>query len=102
MNAFITLKDQRENFRNNTKCRLINPTKSEVRPVTKKYLSSIISEVKEKTLVNQWRNTSTIIDWFKNLGNENKLKFIKFNIAEFYPSISEELLDKAINYAINY
>ena len=32
------------------------------------------------------------------LGN-NKLKFIKFNIAEFYPSASEEPLDKAINYA---
>ena len=61
--------------------------------------SNIISEVKEKTCLNQWRNTSTVIDWFKNLGNTNKRKFIKFDIAEFYPSISEELLDKAIDYA---
>ena len=39
--------------------------------------------------VNQWRNTSIIINWFKNLGNENKQKFIKFDIVEFYPSILE-------------
>ena len=34
-----------------------------------------------------------------DLGNKNKIKFINFDIAELYPSISEELLDKAINYA---
>ena len=28
--AFITLKDHKENFQNNTKCRLINPAKSEI------------------------------------------------------------------------
>ena len=86
-NAFVTLKDRKENFRNNTKCRLINPSQSEVGLISKEYLSNIISEVKEKTGVNQWRNTSSVIDWFKNLGNKNKCKFIKFDIAEFYPSI---------------
>ena len=28
-----------------------------------------------------------------------KARFIKFDIVEFYPSISEQLLDKSINYA---
>ena len=28
--AFITLKDHKENFANNPKCRLINPAKSEI------------------------------------------------------------------------
>ena len=92
---FITLKDHKENSRNNAKCRLINPLKSEVGPIMKKYLSNIISEVKEKAGVNQWRKTFTVIDWFKNVGNKNKRKFIKFYIAELYPSISEELLDNA-------
>ena len=102
-NAFITLKDHKENFRNSTKCRLVNPSKSEVGLISKKYLSNIMSEVKEKTGVNQWRNTSTVIvDWFKSLVNRSKLKFIKFDIAQFYPSISEEVLDKAINYAKRY
>lgn len=54
MNAFITLKDQRENFRNNTKCRLINSSKSEISLISKKYLGKIISEVKEKAGANQW------------------------------------------------
>ena len=31
--------------------------------------------------------------------NKNKARFIKFDIVEVYPSISENLLEKAINYA---
>ena len=87
--AYITLKDHKENFRNNTKCRLINPSKSEVGRVSKKYLNDIIADVSRKTEVNQWRNTATVINWFKNLSDKHKRKFIKFDIAEFYPSISE-------------
>ena len=91
--AYITLKDHKENFR------LISPSKSEVGLVSKCYLSNIIIYVSKKTKVNQWRNTSTVIDWFKNLADKRKRKFIKFNIAEFYPSILEDLLNKSINYA---
>ena len=51
--AYITIKDLKENFRNNTKCRLINPSKSEVGRVSKKYLNDIIADVSRKTEVNQ-------------------------------------------------
>ena len=81
--AFITLKDHKANFKNNTKCRLINPSKSEVGLVSKHYLSSIISTVAVKSGVNQWRNTSTVIKWFENLQNKQKRRFIKFDIADF-------------------
>ena len=74
--AFITLKDHKTNFINNTKCRL-NPSKSEVGLVSKCYLSSIISTVAEKSGVNQWRNTSTVIKRFENLQNKQKRRFIK-------------------------
>ena len=100
--AYITLKDHKENFRNSTKCRLINPSKSEVGLVSKSYLSNIIASISKKTKVNQWRNTSTVIDWFKNLADKQKRKFIKFDIAEFYPSISEDLLNKSIDYAKSF
>ena len=50
--ANITLKDHKENFRNNIKCRLINPSKSEVGLVSKCYLSNIIADVSKKTKVN--------------------------------------------------
>ena len=46
--ANITLKDHKENFRNNIKCRLINPSKSEVGLVSKCYLSNIIANVSKK------------------------------------------------------
>ena len=84
--AYIILKDHRENFRNNVKCRLINPSKSEVGHVSKKYLNDIIADVSCKTEVNQWCNTATVINWFKNLSDKYKRKFIKFDIAAFYPS----------------
>ena len=51
--AYITLKDQKENFTNNTNCRLINSSKSEVGCVIKKYLNDIIADVSRKTEVNQ-------------------------------------------------
>ena len=41
--AFITLKDHKDNIKNNPKCRLINPSKSEVGRISKAYLNNIIS-----------------------------------------------------------
>ena len=81
---------------------MINSSKSEVGLVSKCYLSNIIADVSKKTKANQSRNTSTVIDWFKNLADKQKRKFIKFDIAEFYPSISEDLLKKSINYAKSF
>ena len=37
-----------------------------------------------------------IIDWFKNIADKQKRKFIKFDTAKFYPSISEDLLNRLI------
>ena len=96
--AFITLKDHKENFKSNTKCRLINPSKSEVGLVSKTYLNDIKAKVSKNSGVNQWRSTSTIIEWFKALPNKHSRKFINFDIAEFYQSVSEKLLDKSIEY----
>lgn len=94
--AYITIKDHKPNFPQNVKCRLINPTKTGMGIVSKKYVETIIEIVQKATQVNQWRNTSTVIEWFKKTPTDAKSKFMKFDIVEFYPSISEELLDKAI------
>ena len=63
-----------------------------------KYLENIISKLNSKLQYNQWRNTSTIIEWFKAIKNKAKCRFIKFDIADFYPSISIELLDRSISF----
>ena len=44
----------------------------------------------------------TVINWFKNVLHKHKRKFIKFDIAEFYPSISETFLNKFIAYAKSF
>ena len=36
---------------------------------------------------------------FKNLESKNKLKLLKFDIVNFYTSISKQLLTKAIEFA---
>ena len=100
--AFIILKNHRANFKNNTKCSLINPSKSEVGLVSKHYLNSIISMFPEKTGVNQWRNISIVIKWFENLQNNQKRRFIKFGIADFYPSITKHLLEISIESAKSF
>lgn len=97
--AFITLKDHKENFANSPKCRLINPAKGEIGLISKKILEEINSKVRSATVLNQWRNTSDVLTWFTNIPNKKKSKFIKFDIVEFYPSISETLLSDALTFA---
>ena len=55
------------------------------------YLAQIIRDVNNITKFNQWRNISTVIKWFQNITKKNDCRFIKFDISELYPSISEEL-----------
>jgi hypothetical protein len=59
--AFISLKDHKENFENNPKCRLINPTKSESGKLSKVILGKINSNLRQKLNSNQWRNTQQVI-----------------------------------------
>ena len=97
--AYITVKDHKDDYQNNTKCRLINPTKPELGKISKMKLAKIVVDVKKKTKVNQWRNTDSVLTWFKGLNNKSKLNFISFDIVSFYPSISENLLRRAMEWA---
>ena len=47
-------------------------------------------------------NSMSVIDWFKRIKDKHKHLFISFDICEFYPSITEDLLDKAISWARQY
>ena len=51
--SFITLKDHKDNFQNNPTCRLINPTKSELRKIGKQVLDKINKAIIDKTNVLQ-------------------------------------------------
>ena len=83
----------------NRECRLINPVKSEIGKISKYFLQQLNSKVRNLSSVNQWQETSTVINWFRNIKNKKKCIFMQFDIEEIYSSISKELLLKAITYA---
>ena len=55
--AFISLKDHKENFENHPKCRLINPAKSDLGKISKLILDKINRQLRTSLGVNQWQNT---------------------------------------------
>ena len=100
--AFITLKDHKENFANNPTCRLINPSKTELDRISKRILEVINSKLVRATKVNQWKNTSSVLQWYKRLPNKRDSTFICFDVVEFYPSITEALLNRARDFACEH
>ena len=97
--AYVTIKDHKPNFKTDPKCRLINPAKSQIGKISKQILQRICKEVRKETGINQWQSTEEVLEWFRKIPNKGRKDFLQFDIVEFYPSISEELLDKALDFA---
>ena len=100
--CFITIKDHKEDFRTNPKYRLINPAKPELGRISKKILERINAKLRQTTKINQWQSTKAAIEWFKSIPQKQECTFIIFDIAEFYPSITKQLLLDSINHAKLY
>ena len=100
--AFITLKGHKENFKNKPTCRLINPCKPELGKVSKQIVEKIVHNIRTKTSTNQWKNTNDVINWFNAIKDKSNYTLICFDICNFYPSITNTLLQKALNYASKY
>ena len=97
--AFITIKGHKTNFPNNLKCRLINPAKSNLGRVSSQLINQINQTIREKTGLIQWRNTIAVISRFNNFPFTERSRFFTFNIVDFYPSITEKLLEDSITFA---
>ena len=95
--AFVTLKDHKDDFNINPKCHLINPAKSKLGKVSKTIIENINNKVKANAF-NQWKKTDDVIRWFSNIRDKANCVFIQFDIPEFYPSISKDL-QKSLEYA---
>ena len=78
---------------------LINTSKNKIGRVSKHVLDHINTELVNKLSVNEWKNTISVISWFKNINNKRLYKFLQFHINYFYPSIKETLLQEAIQFA---
>ena len=91
-NSLLTRKDYKEKFSSNPTVRLINPAKNKLGCISKTILDTTNKSIREAMGLNQWRNTDTVIDLFKGIRNKHLCKFVIFDIKEFYPSITENLL----------
>ena len=49
--------------------------------------------------INQWKNPVSAIKWFNSLKDKHLIKFDLFDIKGFCPSITQDLLNKALNFA---
>ena len=83
-------------------CRLINPTKSNIGVISKNILDRVNGEMRSKLQINQWTSTKEVLKWFSNFDDKKSLKFLKFDVEQFYPSISKTLMLKAIQLARSY
>ena len=97
--AYVTIKDHKPQFPDKISCRLINPTKSNIGKISKHFLTKINDKLKTKLNLKQLKNTNETIEWFNTLNNKTRLKFFQFDIENFYPSVSEKLLEDSLNFA---
>ena len=82
---------------------VINPTSNNLGKVSKRILDMVNNECRDTSGVNQWRSTQDVLKWFSDVHSANptkdKAKFLQFDICEFYPSITEDLLRNSLNFA---
>ena len=100
-NCFITLEDHRENFVNHPTSRLMNPAKNEIGSSTL-ILDKINICLCEKLKLNEWKNTTGVINWFKKFDEKHLHTFTIFDIKDFYPSIKETLLKNTLQFAAEH
>ena len=93
------IKDHKDKFPQQIKTRLINPTKSNIGLIAKQKLEKINNVLREKLKLNQWRDTKSVINWFEKLENKSDLYFLQLDIVDYYPSITKEVFEKALNFA---
>ena len=102
LDAFITVKDHKENFPSKIECRVLNPSKNSLGMVSKNILEKIVAQIKNKSKITQWKNTDEVIAWFNSTDNKKDKCFINFDIKNYYPSINEKHLKNAIDFAKKY
>ena len=93
------MEDHKSNFQSNPTVRLLNPAKNELGRISKTISGKTDVNLRNSLHLNQWKNTQEVIDWFKGIDQKEHYKFIMFDIKDFYPSFSKELLNDALTFA---
>ena len=97
--CFFTLKDHKKGWPSKISKRLLNGAKTELGKVSKIMLQGILEKVLKETGLSSWQSTRDCLEWFKGLPQDQELSFLCYDIESFYPSITEEMLEKALDFA---
>ena len=60
--AYITIKDHKDEFPDIIPCPLTNPSKSNIGKISKAILDTINKNAVRSSEINQWKNTSNVLD----------------------------------------
>ena len=89
--TYITIIDHKSEFPNKTLCCFINPSKSNIRKVSKVILDKINEKIISSVTINQRKNKSAVLKWYSKILSKTQCSFIQFDIEIFYPSITPGL-----------
>ena len=94
--CFITLKDHKPNFLNNSKVALLNPAKNGLVRISKCILDRINTSLRNAVEVN--KTLARSLNGFKTSEINRNIIFL-FYIKDFYPTITKDLLRKCLKFA---
>ena len=64
-----------------------------------KCINKIDNHIEKETSINQWKDISSVIEWFSNIKEKERSSFMVSGIESFYPLITEGLFTNAIQFA---
>ena len=76
--AFLSIKDHKPNYETDTKCRLINPAKSQIGIISREILQKHNKQIRENLKLNQWQSTDQAIEWFNLIEHKADESFYKW------------------------
>ena len=79
----------------------INFNKNQTQIDIKNIIQNIVTKILDN-LRHILQNSLDIIKWFQNIKHKKNIAFIQFDIIDFYPFLTKELLLQSINLAKNY
>ena len=70
--------------------------------ISKQLLHRINAKLVNNLKLNQWKYTKSVLSWFNDIQHKELYSFIAFDVVEFYPSISIDLLSATLDFASKY
>ena len=68
---YIFVKEHKEDVPHKISGPLINPSKSDIGKIRKHVLDKVNQKLISITEVNQWKNSHSVIEWFKNMRSKS-------------------------------